>query len=295
MSWIDIVLVIVAIVIAPLVGGFLFGVDRKLTARMQNRYGPPLQQPFYDVMKLFSKSLVVANKSQLIYVWVYLISVILSLELLVLRQDLLVMFFVLTLGCVSLVLGGFSVKSPYSQIGSQRELLQLLAYEPLFMLVIAGIYLKTGSFTVSSVLALQEPLLLTLPLLALVMLIVMGIKLRKSPFDLSTSHHAHQELVKGILTEYSGPYLALIELTHWYELMLLLGMIALFWAPNLLIGAVIALVCFFIELVVDNVVARMTWGWMLRFSWTFGLGLAVINLAVLYWLGIGGGTIGLIR
>jgi ech hydrogenase subunit B len=295
MSWMDFGLVIVAIVIAPLVGGFLFGVDRKVTARLQNRVGPPIEQPFYDVMKLFSKSRIVANKSQLIYVYVYLVSVVLSLVLVVLRQDLLVMVFVLALGSVALILGGFSVKSPYSQLGSHREILQMLAYEPLLMLVVVGIYLKTGSFMVGSILTLTQPLLMTLPLLLIVMLVVMGIKLRKSPFDLSTSHHAHQELVKGILTEYSGPYLALIELTHWYELMLLLGLIALFWAPNLLIGAAIALVCFLIEIVIDNIVARMTVGWMVRFSWTFGLGLAVTNLAVLYVLGIGGGTIGLIR
>ena len=40
---------------APLIGGVLVGLDRKLTARMQERVGPPLAQPFYDVLKLWGK------------------------------------------------------------------------------------------------------------------------------------------------------------------------------------------------------------------------------------------------
>ncbi|MGQ9674283.1 MAG: NADH-quinone oxidoreductase subunit H [Chloroflexota bacterium] len=282
MSWESLVIAIATLVVAPLVGGILFGLDRKVTARLQNRMGPPVEQPFYDVIKLFSKSRIVANKTQLVYVYVYLASVVLSLLLLVLGQDLLMLAFVLALGSVSLILGGFSVKSPYSQLGSQREVLQLLAYEPLLLLVVIGIYIKTGSFMASSVFKVGEPLLFSLPLFLVALLVVMSIKLRKSPFDISTSHHAHQEVVRGILTEYSGPYLGIIEVTHWYELILLLGLVALFWAPNLIIGGILGLFCFFLVTLVDNIAARMTWSWMLRFAWTFGVGLAVINLAALY-------------
>ncbi len=285
MSWQTVAVVIATLVFAPVVGGFLFGVDRKVTARLQNRMGPPVEQPFYDVIKLFSKRRMVANKTQLVYVYTYLASVVLSLLLLVLGQDLLVLVFVLALGSVSLILGGFSVKSPYSQLGSQREILQLLAYEPLLILVVIGVYMKTGSFLASNVFAVGQPLLFSMPLLLVALIVVMSIKLRKSPFDISASHHAHQEVVRGILTEYSGPYLGIIEVTHWYELILLLGLVALFWAPNLVVGGIVGLVCFFVVTLVDNIAARMTWSWMIRFAWTFGAGLAVVNLAALYVLG----------
>ena len=46
------------------------------------------------------------------------------------------------------------------------------------------------------------------------------------------SHHAHQEIVRGITTEFAGPALALIEITHWYENVLLLGIVYLFFAFN---------------------------------------------------------------
>jgi formate hydrogenlyase subunit 4 len=114
------------------------------------------------------------------------------------------------------------------------------------------------------------------------LLVVLTIKMRKSPFDLATSHHGHQELIKGIMTEFSGPYYALINLVEWYELVLLLGIVALFWANPIWVGIIIALVAFFLELVIDNITARMTAGWMIRFVWAIGLVLCIVNIAYVY-------------
>ncbi|MDA8219929.1 MAG: NADH-quinone oxidoreductase subunit H [Dehalococcoidales bacterium] len=276
------VITLLALILAPAVGGLLFGVDRKITARLQNRVGPPIEQPFYDFIKLWSKDRIVANRSQLIYVYVYLGAVMASVALFALQQDLLVILFTLAIGGIALVMGGFSVKSPYSQIGSQRELLQMLAYEPLLILAAVGMYLVTGSFLISSVVAHGSPLVLTLPLVVASLVFVLGIKMRKSPFDVSMAAHAHQEIVRGMLTEYSGRYLALIEMAHWYEVTLLLGFIALFWANPIGIGVLLALGLFVAVLLIDNVAARLTWSRVVRLTWTFGAGLAVLNLAAIY-------------
>ena len=56
--------VVLFLVLAPLVGGLLDGLDRKISARMQGRIGPPLLQPFYDVAKLWNKQMIVVNKAQ---------------------------------------------------------------------------------------------------------------------------------------------------------------------------------------------------------------------------------------
>lgn len=275
-------LTILVLLVAPLIGGLLFGIDRKLSARLQSRIGPPIVQPFYDFIKLWSKDQVIANRSQLFFVYVHLGAVMASLILFVWQQDLLVILFTLALGGIALVLGGFSVRSPYSQIGSQRELLQLLAYEPMLVLAAVGFYLMTGSFLVSAVFAKGQPLLWALPAVALSFVLVLSIKLRKSPFDIAASGHAHQELVRGLLTEYSGRYLALIELAHWYELVLVLGFISLFWANPIVIGIALALVMYLAVILIDNAAARLTWRRMLTVSWGWGAGLAVLNLAALY-------------
>lgn len=279
---VQVILTIVVLLVAPLIGGLLFGIDRRLSARLQSRIGPPVVQPFYDFVKLWSKDQIFANRLQLMYVYVHLGAAMASLILLVWQQDMLVILFTLALGGIALVLGGFSVRSPHSQIGSQRELLQMLAYEPMLVLAAVGIYLMTGSFLVSSVFATPQPLLLPLPLVALSLVLVLSIKLRKSPFDIAAAGHAHQELVRGLFTEYSGRYLALIELAHWYELVLVLGFVTLFWAHPIIVGIVLALAMFVAVIVIDNAAARLTWRRMLTFSWGWGAGLAVLNLAAVY-------------
>jgi len=123
-----------------------------------------------------------------------------------------------------------------------------------------------------------------LPFLFFAMTIMLTIKMRKSPFDFSTSHHGHQELVKGITTEFSGPYLFIVELAHWFELLFVLGLIMLFWASNLWVGLLLAAVFFVLELVLDNITPRLTYKWMLWASWTTGLAITVLNLGWLYWL-----------
>lgn len=276
----ELVIILLVLVAAPVLGGLLSGIDRIITARMQGRVGPPLLQPFYDVFKLLGKERFLVNQRQVLWAIGYLALIITSLAMLCLGSDLLVIVFVMAFAAICFVLGGLSTKSPYSHIGSQRELLQMLSYEPVLILLAIGVFMQNQSFLVKDIFARPEPLLFSLPLVFVAVLLILTIKMRKSPFDLSTCHHAHQELVQGITTEYSGPYLALIELTHWYELVLVLGLVVLFWAQPIWAGLLLALVAFFIELVIDNICARMTWSWMVKLTWSVGIILCLVNLGV---------------
>ncbi|MBU1003157.1 MAG: NADH-quinone oxidoreductase subunit H [Proteobacteria bacterium] len=278
----DIILILIAIIVAPLAGGLISGIDRKLTARFQSRQGPPITQGFFDVAKLFGKEKMAANPWIIFCAWVYLVAAALSVVLFFLQSDLLLIFFVQAIGAVFMVIGAMSVPSPFSQVGAQRELIQILTYEPLLILVFVSIYLVTGSFSIDQIMLVEQPLLFKLPLMFIVLGYALTIKLRKSPFDFSTSHHGHQELVKGVLTEYSGPFLALVEVAHWYETILVLGLCALFWTTS--IPAMIALVVltYLAEILIDNTMARMTWRWMLKYVWSVGLALSFVNLIWLY-------------
>ncbi len=271
-----------AVLLAPVVGGLIAGLDRKITARLQSRYGPPILQPFYDVFKLLGKAPMMMNPWQILTVWVYLLSSMLTVFLFFMGSDLLLIFFVLTIGAVFFVMGALSTQSPYAQVGAQRELITMLTYEPLIILVFVSIAMVTGSFKVSEVFAYGKPLLYQLPLMFIVLGYALTIKLRKSPFDISACHHAHQELVRGVLTEYSGPQLAIIEIAHWYDVVFILGLVGLFWATSAPGMIILLVVTYFAELVIDNVTARMTWKWMLQSVWCWGLALSVLNLLWLY-------------
>jgi formate hydrogenlyase subunit 4 len=95
------------------------------------------------------------------------------------------------------------------------------------------------------------------------------------------SHHAHQEIVRGLTTEFSGPALALIEIAHWYENVLLLGIVYLFLGSNPLLAVVMALLVYFLEIFIDMNYARFKWQLTLLSSWLITAVVAVPNIIVL--------------
>lgn len=282
-AWI--ILGILFVVIGPLIGCVLAGIDRKLAARMQRRVGPPILQPLYDVRKFLAKEQVTPNKVQDFYVMVFLLFTIITGALFFTGQDLLLIIFTLTLSETFLVLAAYSSGSVYSQIGAQRELYVAMAYEPIILLMAICYYLHTGSFSVADI--AESGSMAVLPLFGVFLAFLFGLtmKLRKSPFDLSLSHHAHQDIVRGMATEFSGRTYASLEIAHWYESVMLLGMMALFFADGTWVGAVvgvvIALLAWILEIWIDNGFARMKWQTALKSGWVVGLILGVGNVAVL--------------
>jgi ech hydrogenase subunit B len=273
-----------AIVAAPLAGGLLAGIDRKLSARMQGRWGPPLLQPFYDVLKLSQKETIVVRRSQNFYVFFFFAFMVFTAALFFTGSDILLTIFALTLAGIFLVLGAYKASSPYSFIGAERELLLIMAYEPMVLLAAVGMYLVTRSFIVVDIARHAEPLVLTLPGLFIGFVFILVFKMRKSPFDLSASHHAHQEIVRGITTEFSGRTLALIEIAHWYETTVALGMVALFFASIPWLAAAATAAVFVLVILVDNVFARVKWQLALASAWITAAALGVGNILVVFFL-----------
>jgi len=277
-------IIIAYIILAPVIGGLLAGIDRRISARMQARVGPPVLQPFYDVFKLFSKENLVVRRSQNFYIWFFLAFVVFTGALFFSGGDLLLVIFALTLSGMFFVLAGYKASSPYSFVASQRELIQMMAYEPMVLLSAVGMYMVTRSFYISDITAFHKPLIIYLPALFLGFVYILAIKLRKSPFDLSLSHHAHQELVKGMTTEFSGRALAMIEIAHWYENVFILGFVYLFLANNLLSGLAAVSAVYFFMILVDNTFARMKWRFTLDSSWILAFVLGLGNILVLFFI-----------
>ena len=280
----SIILVIIFLIVAPILGGLIDGADRIITARMQGRVGPPIRQPFYDVMKLFGKQNLVVNRFHVDYVAFFMIFTILAGVLFFGGANLLLAVFALVVAGVFLVLAAYCTNSPYALIGAERELLQMLAAEPMILLAPVGLYMATGSFNVYKIASAPQAPIFYLPGVFIALCYVLTIKLRKSPFDLSTSHHAHQELVKGLTTEFAGPSLALFEIAHWYETIFLLAMVFLFFGSHWFWGIIMVALTYLVEIFIDNVNARVKWELMLASAWLVTLILGVGNLLVLFFI-----------
>ena len=278
--------IVAFLVLAPFVGGLLAGLDRKLSAKMQRRVGPPVLQPFYDVGKLFQKEKQTPTRFQDFYVLLFVVFVIASGVLFFSGGDLLLVIFTLTIGAAFLIIAAYSSNSPYAELGAERELLAMLAYEPMVLITVIGFYMYTGSFRVSDILAGDS--MPFLPLLGIFFgwLFILTLKFRKSPFDLSMSHHAHQELVRGVTTEFVGRTMGWIEISHWYENVFLLGFVFLFFANGTwygwVIGIVVAILAYFFEVFIDNCFARMKWQFAFKSAWVVAVVLGMINIFVLY-------------
>ena len=283
-----IIFIVAYIVLAPFVGGFLAGLDRIISARMQGRVGPPVLQPFYDVLKLFEKEKITVNKVQDFYVACFLLFVVVTGCFFFAGGDLLLVLFTLTTASAFLIIAAYSSNSPYAQLGAERELLQTMAYEPMVLLTAVAFYVFTGSFKDSDIMNSES--MGRLPMLGIFIgfMYILTIKFRKAPFDLSMSHHAHQELVAGLKTEFSGTTLAMLEVAHWYENIFLLGFIFLFFqngsVAGVIIGIVVAIIAFFFETFIGNSFARMKWQVAFKSAWIVAAVLGIINLFLLYFI-----------
>ena len=152
---VKVVIVLAYLILAPLIGGLLDGLDRIISARMQRRKGPSILQPFYDLGKLFSKQLIAVNNVQLLLNLSYLVILMIAGAMLFSGADLLMVLFILSTADMFLIMAASSDSSPYANMGASREMMQMMAYEPLTLLVAVGFYLTTGSFHVGDI--IQQP------------------------------------------------------------------------------------------------------------------------------------------
>ena len=275
-------------ILAPVVGCLLAGLDRIITARMQGRVGPPLLQPYYDVRKLIEKEDSATNSSERVYVTCALVCAFVAGGIFYSGNDLLMCVFVITLSSLFFIMAAYCTRSPYAEVGAGREIIQVMSYEPMVLIMAVTYYLAVGSFNLSDLFGLEAPIIGSTWLTFIGLLFILTIKLRKSPFDLSYSHHAHQELVKGVTTEMSGKTLATVEVLHWCENVLFLGWVGMFfvWSSggSILLGVLVALLAWFLEIWIDNNFARVKWQAMLKWAWIVALVCGLLNVTALMYL-----------
>jgi len=265
---------ILLIIFAPAIGGLIYGFERVLRARMQNRQGPPILQPFYDMYKLLDKQAFIINPYHSMLGLMHFITLWAVVAFVILGENLLYIVFLHLLSSIFLILAGFSVKSIFSHIGANRELLSIIAYEPILIMVAVGFFVINGSFDISLIRE-NSPEIVSLFLLFLSFLLVIPIKLKKSPFD---AVEAHQEIVGGVEIEFSGVFFEFLYMAKWLEYIFIYLLLLLFAGSSIWLGIFLFLVIFLLVNLVDNSTARVKMEHLLKIVLTIGLTLGMLNL-----------------
>lgn len=225
-------LVFPGLLFTAVAGAFLSWFDRKITARVQFRKGPPLLQPFYDFFKLLlvKETILPKHGSPGIFLLAPVFAVFgaamagtfILLPLLNIKTgfsgDLLVIFYLLTIPSFSYIIGAIASGNPLASVGASREMKLILSYELTFLLLIAGVIMKSGQqFDLYSIIKAQQAGTPFIGSISGVLLFIAGLfclqaKLALVPFDMP---EAETEITEGIFIEYSGAAYALIKLAKY--------------------------------------------------------------------------------
>ncbi len=213
--------------VTAIIGLWITWVDRKITAVIQSRIGPPWYQPFADIGKLFGKKMLVPRDATgFVFAPILAVTGSTLAAVIIFRAlidpatgfigDLIVLVYLLALPAIALIIGGASSRSPFGAIGAGREMSMVLAYEAGFLLSVIVVLVKVGSVRFTDIIAYQElhgPIALSVSgfIALLVALSCIQAKLGYLPFDIS---EAETELIGGPLAEYSGVGLALFKIAH---------------------------------------------------------------------------------
>ena len=265
-------------ILAPVLGGVIYGIERVVRARMQRRVGPPILQPFYDFFKLMDKRPLMIHSLHALMGIMYFIAEWFALAVLLLGNDLLIAVFFHVIAVLALVIGASSVRSPYSVLGALRELMHMISYEPLMVLMVVAFYLVVGSFDIKDVLSYEGYPVFELPLVFIAFLLTIPMMLQKSPFDIA---EAHQEIIGGPEIEYSGPFYEALYTGKWIEYIYVFTFVFLFGGNHYWLGALLVVFAFLFVNLLDNSTARLDFRTMVKFAWSVLIPMAALNVILI--------------
>ena len=227
------------LLVAPLFQGVL----RKVTARIQSRQGPPVLQPYFDLLKLLGKEDIESGEAPVMQRFAAYLSLATMLAIACFvpmgfssplggSGDIVLVVYLLTLSGVCTLLAGLAAGSTYSLVGISREMMTMISLEPLFVIALVTGAIHVHSLRLDSVLHGSVYGANGFPWSGVVMLVVMLLSfqafVQRVPFDIS---EAETELMEGPLMEYSGPKLALFKYSQMVKLVIYSALFVALFVP----------------------------------------------------------------
>lgn len=188
------------------------GVHRKLIARFQNRIGPPIWQPLFDLAKLWGKKM--RNPNDIFFMLApigYFVSnlalfAVIPFSLIEFAYDWIFVLYLTILASAFYSLAGIASDSPYAIVGGMREMYWMIVYEATLAVCFVNFFIYTGATSFSDFGI--RPLFAELPLSAIALIVLALVELKITPFE---AVEAETEILHSVETEYWGRQLFFME------------------------------------------------------------------------------------
>jgi NADH-quinone oxidoreductase subunit H len=291
-------LVFPGFIFASVVGLLTVWLDRKVSARVQWRQGPPWYQGFADIGKLLYKEVIIPEEAFgsgfIAAPLLGLASVTLAVTILCVSffgmsagfiGDIIVVWYLFAIPAIALVYIGSTSGNPLSSVGVSREIKLLLSYDLPMMIIIVMVVSKAGGFSIRSIMEWQQANGANISnwygiIAFIVAIFCTQAKLGRVPFDLP---EAETELGSGILLELSGGVLAAYELS---KAIMLFGlpvfMVILFWGKGIIGGILIYLLIVVLLILIKNTNPRVRIDHAMKYFWGWMSGAAILASFLAY-------------
>jgi len=218
----DILMIILNIVVFLGLAPLYEGIIRKLTAKVQSRQGPPIYQPYLDLLKLLCKDNLVSDNWAFklapmmafaaVTAVVTMVPIGFKANYLTQYADVITIVYLLTLAGISILLGALSSKNAYAMIGASREMITMIMVEPILAMtfILGAVRMKSLAIDASMFSILSTGYSWSVVLMLVVYLMALQAFVARQPFDIS---EAEVEILEGPFIEYSGPNYALFKYT----------------------------------------------------------------------------------
>jgi NADH-quinone oxidoreductase subunit H len=216
--------IIIILFSALIIGLFFLGLSRKIAARIHWRYGPPILQPFIDIIKLFNQTSISHGALFNFGIIISLTGSLVVLQFIPLGQicplsnsgGMLVIIYLMLIAPLGLALSGGEAANPHASIGISRKFLLAMGYEVPMLLIFLAVMTYYNTISIVDIVNIQLsegwsfqqlPLLLSGIAYVLILPAVLGLR----PFEMV---QAPQEISSGPLSEYGGKFLAFATIQH---------------------------------------------------------------------------------
>ena len=205
--------------LALLLSPLLEGIMRKLRARIHSRIGPPIVQPYYDLLKLLGKENLRSGDPWLGFAPILALASTLTASLLIPlggeaplagAGDLLVFLYFVGISAVAVIFMGMVSWSPYGFLGSSREMMIYLSVEPVLFITLITAAVHARSLKLYDLVLWNHAMgpQISMVIAAIAFFLVLQAQLGRLPFDIA---EAETEIMGGPSIEIGGPKLALFK------------------------------------------------------------------------------------